>query len=249
MAAKSETKKLVVISGASSGIGKETAIQMSKLGHPLLLLARRVELLEKLNLPNTLCEKVDVADLKTFQVAVKKAEDKFGPVDLLVNNAGVMLLSPFEDQDPSQWHEMLNVNIVGVLNGIKCVVDGMIQRKAGTVINVSSLAGLKPFGNHAVYCATKYAVEGLTQVLRQDLCSKRVRFVVVSPAVVETDLLSHTTNDGAVKGYHDWKKNVFSPEMPALFPIDVANAIIYCYQQPPNVTIRELVICPTTQDS
>nr|WP_234393538.1 SDR family NAD(P)-dependent oxidoreductase [Francisella adeliensis] len=107
-------KKLIVITGASSGFGEATAIKLSALGHPLLLIARRVEKLRELNLPNTLCEKVDVTDFDSFKKAIHKAEDKFGVVDCLINNAGIMLLGDIRTQDPKEFKQMLDVNVQGL---------------------------------------------------------------------------------------------------------------------------------------
>ena len=163
------SKPLVVITGASSGIGQATAKLLSERGHALLLLARRVELMEALNLPNTLCRAVDVTDRQSFQAAVKEAEQQFGPVDAIINNAGIMLLGNIENQNPDEWTQMLDVNVKGLLNGIYAVTDGMIKRNAGTIINISSVAGRKTFPNHVAYVGTKFAVHGLSENLREEL--------------------------------------------------------------------------------
>ncbi|MEF1183463.1 SDR family oxidoreductase, partial [Vibrio sinaloensis] len=118
-------KKLIVITGASSGIGEAIARRLSEAGHPLLLLARRVERLVELNLPNTLCEKVDVTDKTTFEAAIAKAEQQFGPVDGLVNNAGVMLLGQIDSQEANEWKQMFDVNVIGLLNGMQAVLAPM----------------------------------------------------------------------------------------------------------------------------
>ena len=107
------SKSLVVITGASSGIGEATARKLSAEGYPLLLLARRVEAMEALNLPNTLCRKVDVTDVEAIAAAVEEAEQKFGPVDCLINNAGMMLLGLADEQNPAEWQTMFNVNVMG----------------------------------------------------------------------------------------------------------------------------------------
>ena len=122
-------KKLVVITGASSGIGEAIARKLSEAGHPLLLLARRIDRLEALNLPNTLCEAVDVTDVTSFETALNKAETAYGPTDLLVNNAGVMLLGQADVQDPAEWKTMFDVNVLGLLNGIHLVLKSMKERK------------------------------------------------------------------------------------------------------------------------
>ena len=140
-------KKLIVITGASSGFGKATAIQLSSLGHPLLLLARRVELLEALNLPNTLCEKVDVTDYCSFEKAINKAKKLYGEVDCLINNAGIMLLGNIATQDPREFKQMLDVNVQGLLNGMHIVLSDMINNNNGTIINISSVAGRKTFSD------------------------------------------------------------------------------------------------------
>lgn len=239
-------KKLVVITGASSGIGKATALRLSKAGHPLLLLARRVDKLEELNLPNTLCRKVDVTDLASFQAAVNEAETKFGATDLLINNAGIMLLGSIDKQDANEWQNMLNVNVMGVLNGVKTVLSGMIGRNSGTIINISSIAGRKTFPDHAAYCASKFAVHALTENIRGEVAGSNVRMTVIAPGVVETELLSHTTNEEIVDNYKNWKAGTIKQ---GLDPDDIARAIEYAYAQPQNICIREIVIADTKQDA
>ncbi|CAF0848645.1 unnamed protein product [Adineta ricciae] len=237
-------KGLVVITGASSGIGEAAARSFSQAGHPLLLLARRLERLEALKLPNTICEKVDVTDRDQIKSAVEKAEKQYGPVDCLVNNAGVMLLGQCDTQDPKEWEQMVQVNIMGVLNGIHVVLAGMKTRRHGTIINVSSVAGRKTFPNHAVYCGTKFSVHAFTEQIREEAASYDVRFINIAPGVVETELLSHTTSTKIVDDYKQWKKEMSQP----LESEDVANSIMFAYQQPQRVCIREIVLCPTRQD-
>lgn len=239
-------RKLVVITGASSGIGKATAIRLSNLGHPLLLLARRIEKLEELNLPNTLCRKVDVTNLESFQLAVDEAEAKFGATDLIVNNAGVMLLGNAITQNPQEWQQMLNINVMGVLNGVKTVLGKMVARHGGTIVNISSIAGRKTFPDHAAYCATKFAVHALTENIRGEVAGSNVRMTVIAPGVVETELLSHTTNAAIVDGYKQWKASTIEQ---GLNPDDIARAIEFAYSQPQNVCIREIVIADTRQDA
>ncbi|CAF3405143.1 unnamed protein product [Rotaria socialis] len=237
-------KSLVVITGASSGIGEAAAKVFSQAGHPLLLLARRLDRLEALNLPNTICEKVDVTNRDEIKAAVEKAENKFGPVDCLINNAGVMLLGLADTQDPTEWERMVQVNIMGVLNGIHVVLAGMKQRRRGTIMNVSSVAGRKTYPNHSVYCGTKSSVHALTEQIREEAASFDVRFIIIAPGVVETELLSHTTAKDIVEGYKEWKETMGQP----LESEDVANSILFAYQQPQRVCIREIVLCPTRQN-
>ena len=186
------TKSLVVITGASSGIGAAMAKSFSAAGHPLLLLARRVEAMQALELPNSLSISVDVTDGAAIKTAITQAEAQFGPVGCLINNAGVMLLGQIDVQDPNEWSRMLNINVMGVLNGIHAVLADMKARKTGTIINVSSVAGRKTFPNHAAYCATKFAVHALTENIREEVAMDDVRLITIAPGAVETELLSHT---------------------------------------------------------
>ena len=236
-------KKLIVITGASSGIGEAIARRLSDEGHPLLLLARRAERLEALNLPNTLCEKVDVTDRASFEAAISKAEEKFGPADALVNNAGVMLLGQIDTQDTSEWQRMFDVNVLGLLNGMQSVLAPMKARNSGTIINISSIAGKKTFPDHAAYCGTKFAVHAISENVREEVASSNVRVTTIAPGAVETELLSHTTSQDIKDGYGAWKEDMGG----VLAPDDIARAVVFAYQQPQNVCIREIALAPTKQ--
>lgn len=239
-------KKLVVVTGASSGFGKEMAYKFSHAGYPLLLLGRRVELMEAYKLPNALCKKVDVTDYNGFKAAIREAEAKYGKVDLLINNAGQMLLGDVRKQDPKEWQRMLSVNVEGTLNGIQIVLDDMVAANRGSIINISSIAGFKGFANHAAYCATKFGVHGLTETIRSEVAVHNVRVMLISPGAAETELLSHTTDGEVVKGYNDWKKEMGGLTMDAKHIADVA---LQMYEMPQEVTIREVVLAPTKQVS
>ena len=239
------SKPLIVITGASSGIGEATAQLFSQNGHPLLLLARRVDKLKGLNLPNSLCEKVDVTDLNQIKEAVVKAEQLFGPVDCIINNAGMMLLGDVATQNPDEWKQMFDVNVIGVLNGMQAVLEGMKIRGRGTIINTSSIAGRKTFPNHAAYCATKFGVHALTENAREEAASFGVRMVVIAPGAVETELLSHTSSDDIKEGYQSWKDAMGG----VLSPSVVANTIWFAYNQPQEVNIREIVLAATRQQT
>lgn len=237
-------KPLVVITGASSGIGACTAKAFSELGHPLLLLARRLEPMQALNLPNTLCKAVDVTDYAAMESAINAAEAAYGSADCIVNNAGVMLLGLVADQAPAEFQTMLDVNVMGVLNGMRILLSSMIERKGGTVINVSSVAGRKSYGNHAAYCGTKFAVHALTETTREEVAPYNVRCITISPGAVETELLGHTTNEEMKSSYEAWKTDIGG----ALSAEDIARSICFAYQQPQHVCIREIVIAATRQE-
>ncbi|OIN26859.1 SDR family oxidoreductase [Vibrio barjaei] len=236
-------KKLIVITGASSGIGEAIARRLSDADHPLLLLARRVEKLEALQLPNTLCEKVDITDKATFEAAIAKAEAQFGPADALINNAGMMLLGQIDTQDSAEWKTMFDVNVLGLLNGMQAVLAPMKARNSGTIINISSIAGRKTFGNHAAYCGTKFAVHAISENVREEVAESDVRVVTIAPGAVETELLSHTTSQEIKDGYDEWKEVMGG----VLAADDVARAVEFAYSQPQNVCIREIVLAPTRQ--
>lgn len=238
-----DSKSLIVITGASSGIGAATARLLSSRGYPLLLLARRVDRLQALNLPNTLCCQVDITDGEAVKAAIAQAEAQFGPVDALINNAGVMLLGNMAEQDPKEWQQMLDVNVSGLLNGIHAVLKGMRERKSGTIINISSIAGRKTFPDHGVYCGTKFAVHAITEGLREEVAMDNVRCITIAPGAVETELLSHTTSNSIKEGYEAWKT-----EMGGVVKTEqIAEAIRFAYEQPQSLCIREIVLAATRQ--
>ncbi|MFV0288860.1 MAG: SDR family oxidoreductase [Mycoplasmatales bacterium] len=243
-------KKLIVITGASSGFGMEMAKLFAAQGHPLLLLARRVELIEQMikeeNLKNALAAQVDVTDYSTFQAAITKAQTLYGPVDLLINNAGVMLLGSITNQNPQEWQTMLDVNVKGVLNGMQIVINDMLKNNTGTIINVSSIAGRKTFQNHAAYCATKYGVHALTETIREEVSAHNVRVLTIAPGAAETELLEHTTSQQIKADYYAWKDSMGGKSMDALH---VAQSALFMYQMPQDVSIREIVLAHTKQDS
>ncbi|SET35770.1 NADP-dependent 3-hydroxy acid dehydrogenase YdfG [Enterococcus malodoratus] len=241
-------KSLVVITGASSGFGAEIAKLFNQAGFPLLLLGRRVEKIEALplNFDNVMIEKVDVTDQKVFATSIKKAEAVYGPVDLLVNNAGVMLLGNVLTQDPAEWQTMMNTNVMGVLNGMQIVLPGMKERNHGTVINMSSLAGKKTFTNHAAYVASKFGVHGLSETIREEVSGSNVRVSLVAPGAAETELLTHVTDQSALTDYEAWKESMGGI---TLNPVHVAESVKFIYDMPQEVNIREIDIAATAQDA
>ncbi|MER7766862.1 SDR family oxidoreductase [Kitasatospora sp. NPDC096140] len=239
------SKPLIVVTGAGSGIGAATARLLSAQGHPLLLLGRRLEKLEELALPRALCRKVDVTDRDAFAAAVREAEERFGPVDAIVNNAGAMLLGRIADQGAEEWDRMIDLNVKGVLYGVRAVLPGMLARGTGTIINVGSVAGRKTFPNHTAYVATKFAVHAMSENLREEVAAAGVRVVTVAPGAVETELLSHTTDERIRQDYEAWKESAGG----ALDAHAVAEAIAYAYHQPQHVTVREIVLAATGQQA
>lgn len=236
-------KKLVVITGASSGFGAAIAKKLSQQGHPLLLIARRLEKLEQLNLPNAICAKVDITNRSEFEVAVRNAENKYGKTDCLINNAGVMLLGQIDSQNSNEFSKMLDVNVNALLNGMQIVLSDMKSRDTGTIINISSIAGRKTFPNHAAYCGTKFAVHAISENVREEVAANNVRVITIAPGAAETELLGHTSSDEIKQGYEDWKTDMGG----VLSADNVADAVVYAYMQPQNVCVREIVIAATKQ--
>ena len=237
-------KPLVVITGASSGIGAATAEAFSKAGHPLLLLARRIDRMEALGLPKAICRKVDVRDRKAVKEAIDEAEEEYGPTDCLFNNAGIARLGNVIGQDPQEWDEQIEINVNGVMNGVHAVMGGMVERKRGTIVNMSSIAGRKVYPDHTVYCGTKYFVHGMSDSLRQHLAPHDVRVIVISPGVIETEVLNGVTDQTTLANYKANKVKMGG----GISAGHVADSILFAYQLPQNVLIQEICITPTRQE-
>lgn len=236
-------KKLVIITGASSGFGAATAKRLNQLGHPLLLIARRLDRLKALNLENTICAEVDVTDYNAFKKAILDAEATYGKADCLINNAGIMLLGQVDQQAHQEFKTMFDVNVNALLNGMQIVLSDMKNRNEGTIINISSIAGRKTFPNHAAYCGSKFAVHAISENVREEVANYNVRVITIAPGAAETELLSHTTSNEIKESYNDWKEEMGG----VMSADDVANAIIFAYTQPQNICIREIVIAATKQ--
>lgn len=238
------TKALIVITGAGSGIGAATASAFAAAGHPLLLLARRRERLEALGLAPALCRVVDVRDRAAVAAAVAEAEALYGPVDGLINNAGIAPLARIEDQDPDEWRDLLDINCLGVMNCMHVVMPGMKSRRHGTIINVSSIAGRKSYPYHDAYGASKAYVHALTEAARRGMASYDVRVIVVSPGLTRSEIESTMLNKEA----HDiWAAR--GADIGGGIPAEqVARTMLFAYQMPQDVILQELVITPTRQE-
>ncbi|MHC5735919.1 SDR family oxidoreductase [Nostoc sp.] len=234
--------KVVIITGASSGIGEATAKLLAKNGAKVVLGARRTEKLEKIvediHKEGGIAEfkAVDVANREDMKKFIHFALDKFGRVDVIYNNAGVMPLSPMNALKVEEWDNMINVNIHGVLNGIAAGLPIMEAQGGGQFINTASIGAHVVVPTGAVYCATKYAVWAISEGLRQE--SKNIRVTTISPGVVETELGSDITDDSAKGALKEFRKIALTPDA-------IARAVLYAVSQPDDVDINEVIVRPT----
>jgi NADP-dependent 3-hydroxy acid dehydrogenase YdfG len=236
-------KPLVAVTGASSGIGEAVAKTFSAAGHPVLMMARRLERMEALNLPDSMARKVDVRDRAAIAAAVKEAEEKYGPVDMMFANAGIARLADIGRQPPEEWDEMIDINTKGMLNTVHAVMSGMMERRRGTLFMMSSIAGRKVYPDHTVYCGTKFFVHAISESLRDYLSDYDVRVVVLSPGVIETEVLNAVLDPTTLANY---KKNKVKMGG-GIGPEHVANLMLHAYQMPQNALVQEIVITPTRQ--
>ena len=241
--------KVAIITGASSGIGYATALTLSKAGIRVAVGARRTERLQELekqiikNNGEILVRKTDVTRKSDCDSLVNTIVEKWGKVDILINNAGLMPLSYFKNGKVEEWEQMIDVNIKGVLYCTSAVVPYMIEKKSGQIINISSVAGRIVFAGGSVYCATKHAIAALSEGLRKELSpTYNIRVTCIEPGAVETELLESIT-DESMTGFIQATKN-----METLRSDDIANAILYAVQAPRHVNVNEILIRPTAQE-
>ena len=240
--------KVVVITGASSGLGEAAAKHLSELGATVVLGARRADRIEKL--AKEIVEKggkalaiaVDVTQREQVKKLVDKAVEQFGRIDVILNNAGVMPLSPVERLNFDEWDTMIDVNIRGVLNGIAAVLPYMKEQKSGQIINTSSVAGHKIFSGSAVYSATKFAVRALTEGLRMEVKPYNIRTTIVCPGAVKTELLEHISEADVREANEDYVGGV------GISPDSFARVVAFAISQPEDVDINEIIFRPTSQE-
>jgi len=234
--------KVVLVTGASSGIGEAIARHLAARGHRVVLGARRTDRLQVV--AAELNERgfraafltLDVTRLDSMQAFVAFAESTFGPVDVIINNAGVMPLSPLNALKVDEWNRMIDVNIRGVLHGIAAVLPGMEARGRGQIINVSSIGGHASFPTAAVYCGTKFAVRAISDSFRKE--TDVIRVTVVSPGTVESELADSITDEGSRKAMKDFRRIAITPDA-------IARAVDYAIEQPDDVDVSELIVRPT----
>ena len=231
--------KIVLITGASSGIGEATARLLAKNGATVVMGARRVERLKKIAVEiheaGGIAEfqQLDVTDAQSVNNFVAFAKERFGRVDVLFNNAGVMPLSPMNALKTDEWNNIIDINIKGVLNGIAAALPLMEEQGSGQIINTASTGAHAVAGGCGVYCASKYAVRAISEGLRQE--TDTVRVTVICPGVTTTELGHDITDPNAAELLTQLRTKSLSPDA-------IANAVLYAVSQPADVDVNEMIV-------
>ena len=240
--------KIVVVTGASSGLGEATARLLSAEGATVVLGARRADRLRTLARQlearggKALAMTTDVSQREQVKALVDAAAKTYGRVDVMINNAGLMPQAPLERLKVDEWEQMIDVNVKGVLHGIAAALPHMQRQKAGHFINVSSVAGHRVGPGFAVYAATKYAVRALSEGLRQEVKPYNIRTTVISPGAVATELPNSVTDPDASKRIRTFYEQVAVPAD------SFARAVAFAMSQPEDVDINEILYRPTRQE-
>jgi len=234
--------KVVLVTGASSGIGEATARELAAAGATVVLGARRVERLEALKRQieadggTAMVHGLDVTSRDEVKAFVEAAQAQFGRVDVIVNNAGVMPLSPLAALKVDEWDQMIDVNIKGVLHGIAAALPIMEAQGHGQIINIASTAGHQILSTAAVYCATKFSVRVISEALRQE--TDKVRVTVVSPGVTTSELAETITHAETASFIDEYRKKALPAEA-------IARAVRFAIEQPSDVDVSEIIVRPT----
>ncbi len=238
---------IVLVTGASSGIGRACAREFARVGARLVLAARRQERLQalaaELDVP-THCIALDVRDRAAVETAVTGLPAEWQAIDVLVNNAGLSRgLDKLHEGSVQDWEEMIDTNIKGLLYITRQIVPRMVARDRGHIINIGSIAGHETYPNGNVYCATKAAVMALTEGLKLDLLGTPIRVSAVDPGLVETEF-----SDVRFRGDRNRAKAVYANTVP-LTPDDIAEIVVFCATRPLHVNISDILVVPTDQAS
>lgn len=240
--------KTIVITGASSGMGAAAARHLAGKGAAVVLGARRSDRIEAVAAEITqaggraMAVTTDVTKAEDLRRLVEAAVETYGGIDVLINNAGVMPLSPLERLKIAEWDQMIDVNLKGVLYGVAAALPHMIEQKSGHIINLSSVAGHKLFGGSAVYSATKFAVRALSEGLRQEVAAYNIRITIISPGAVKTELLDHITEKDVQQANQDYVAEVGVPAE------TFARLVAFAINEPADVGINEILFRPTSQE-
>jgi len=246
-------EQTVVITGAASGIGQQCMRWFAREGYHCVGIdlkfpdheEYRKSLFEDKKDFKISLEDCDVTNYEQLRRIIEKYEKKNGYINCLVNNAGEKLSGSVLTQSPEEWTRMIDVNVMGVLNGMRCVIDKMKENKHGCIINIGDIGGRKSFPNHTVYCATKCAVESITEGARRELFDFNIKVIAINPGAVDTPMFSRSADKEVEKKDNKWKKSL---HYGILKPEDVARTCLFAYQQPDRCLIREIHLSPLEQD-
>jgi NADP-dependent 3-hydroxy acid dehydrogenase YdfG len=234
------TGGLTVVTGASGGLGAAIATRLHASGRQLLLLARRREAMAGLGLDGAMLAPVDVRDEDAVAEALAVATDRFGPVETLVNNAGVLRLGDVASQPVDDWRATLDVNVLAVVGVTRQVLPAMLERQSGTIVVVSSLGARRVFAHEAAYCASKAALHALCEGLRLEAAPRGVRVIEISPGQVETPLVDSTSDEKLREQYLAGRRHALDPDA-------VAEVVRLACDLPQDVCVRELHVAHTHQ--
>ena len=240
--------KVVIITGASSGMGQAAALHLGSLGAKVVLAARRKDRIDGSAKEITsgggeaLAVAVDVTQMEDVQKLADLTIQKFGTIDVLINNAGVMPLSLVESLKVKEWNEMIDVNLRGVLHGVAAVLPHMKAKKSGHIITTASVAGHKVFPGSAVYSATKFAVRAFMEGLRQETTPLKIRTTIVSPGAVKTELLNHISVEEVKKANEGYVGQV------GISASSFGRVVAFAISQPEDVDVNEIIFRPTAQE-
>lgn len=238
--------KVIVILGASSGIGEATVKLLASKGAKLVIASRREEKLKAL--ADTLMESniayksADVTNFDEVKAVIDMAMELHGRVDVLYNNAGIMPTAPLIEGRRNEWRQMLDINVMGVLNGISAVLPVMVKQQSGHIIATDSVLGHHVYENSTVYCGTKFAVRAIMEGLRQEHRLDNIKSTIVSPGNVATDLYQSIQSESARQAELDFRKTIDS-----LTAEDIATAVAYAIETPDRMSVSEIIIRPTKQ--
>lgn len=238
-----DSHRVAVITGASSGIGEATARSLAATGHRVALLARRTDRTQALAAEiggGALAIEADVTDRDSIVAAAERVLGELGPADVLVNNAGVMLLAPFSSAQRSEHRQMVEVNLLGTIVTTEVFLD-QLREGGGDLVNVSSVAGRTARPGNAVYAATKWGINGFSEGLRQEL-SPDVRVMVIEPGAVATELTDHITDAQTKQAVKDFVGGL------AITAQDIAEVIAFAVSRPRRMTLNEILVRPTAQE-
>jgi NADP-dependent 3-hydroxy acid dehydrogenase YdfG len=248
-AARPLAGKVALVTGASSGIGEATAVALAEAGAAVAIGARREDRLDALAArlrdggAAVLQLELDVTDEQACADAVGRTREELGGLDVLVNNAGVMLLGTIVGAGTEDWRRMINTNVLGVMYMTHAAIEGMVEQGSGDIVNMSSVAGRVARKGSGVYNASKWAVNAFSESLRQEVTGRGVRVSLVEPGAVTTELTDHITQPEAKAA-----AETMYTSMQALQADDIARAVVYVVTQPPHVAINEVLIRPTDQE-